>query len=130
MSSRTSRAVQRRPASAGIAILYSALGEPSNNASPTIPPRVENIAARLLRLSAFRRRLPERTLPRPARIRGDLPHGAEVIGEMRDARDHAAQLDRPDLARRTEHLEPAMRLVAEAAADLAPSLLVHRRRLP
>src|SRR5688572_33255515 len=49
-----------------------------------------------------------------ARAGGDLPYGAEVIPQVRDASDHAVQLDGGDVAQRADGAEPASRLVAEA----------------
>src|SRR5262245_14840956 len=53
-----------------------------------------------------------------------------MIGEMRDARDHPGQLDSIHLTIGLQRLEPPMRFVAQAVADLLPRGLVYRGHLP
>src|SRR5688500_20050945 len=72
----------------------------------------------------------ESAFPGAARAGGDLPYGAEVIPQVRDASDHAVQLDGGDVAQRADGAEPASRFVAEAAPNPSPLGAVHDRCLP
>src|SRR5262245_47628997 len=72
----------------------------------------------------------ERAFARPARVLADLPHRTEVVGQVRDAREHAGEFDRFDGARRAECGEPSMCFSAQAASDLAPGSVVDARAFP
>src|SRR4051812_22611502 len=62
----------------------------------------------------------KRSFTRSTGLPVDLPDGAEVISEMRDARDHPGELDGLGVARRTERRQPSSRFAAQAVADVLP----------
>jgi hypothetical protein len=55
-------------------------------------------------------------LGRPPRVNADLADGADVIRQVRDAADHAAQLNVLHVSRRAQYHQPARRLVAQLHA--------------
>src|SRR5687767_6674190 len=50
----------------------------------------------------------------------DLADCTHVIRQMRDAADHAAQLDAVDLSRRAQNHQPSRALIAELNAERLP----------
>src|ERR1700752_3950258 len=95
-------------------------------------PRPSTPINRAIFISRFYLR--DETLERPlfgaARVFVDLPDGAEVIRQVGDTGYHPAP---PHVAGRTrcpQHLEPAVRFIAQAAADLGPRGFIDAGRLP
>src|SRR5687768_2866597 len=60
----------------------------------------------------------------------DLSYRAEMVGEMRDAAEHAPQLELGGFARRVQGCEPSLRFIAEAVANLLPLNVVDSRHFP
>src|SRR5262245_7235424 len=60
----------------------------------------------------------------------DLANGTEVIGEMRNAGNHAVQLHLVVVARRAKGFEPGPRIARKSLPQRGPFLIVDDRALP
>src|SRR5580700_8530585 len=71
-----------------------------------------------------------RSLSWPAPILGDLSDGAEMVGQVSDARDHPGELHFTDIAWGAQRRQPAMCFVTQAVLDRFPGGCVDVTRLP
>src|SRR5262245_25780285 len=72
----------------------------------------------------------ERAFSGAAHLLVDLPDGAHVIREVRDAGHHAVEAGLAGLARRAQDLEPLPRLAHQSVSNLPPRRCVDLTNLP
>jgi hypothetical protein len=101
----------------------------------TLPPAealddIALTAASWAMIRGLERLLRERSLSRPARILCDLADGAEMVGQVSDARDHAGEFHLTHVTSCAERGQPVSGFLAQAVSDLLPGPCIDVDRLP